>query len=257
MDKTLGELWVQMPHLSTAEIGLRMNMTKNAVCGRAGRISLDPRPSPLKPSPNTPAMKQRVRELFALGLSGQQIAKNTGLRRQNVCQIKRYMEPIERAGETTLPPLPSLEDRPRQQGVMFPPTEAEIERVAALAMDGMGRRAIAAAVGVPESTARKIMATLKLPLRQSAPEPIRAPNRNLPPVKTTLPPLPFTIVGETPSTPISNARSCQWPLWLDHERPKFRPDGNPLVCGGMVSQGSYCCAHHRVAYRQTQRQEAA
>lgn len=37
--------------LSTAEIGRRLGVTKNAVVGKAHRLFLDPRPSPLKRPP--------------------------------------------------------------------------------------------------------------------------------------------------------------------------------------------------------------
>ena len=45
----LGQLWRQ--GLSTAEIGRRLGLTKNAVVGKAHRLSLEPRPSPLKTPP--------------------------------------------------------------------------------------------------------------------------------------------------------------------------------------------------------------
>ncbi len=45
----LGRLWAE-GH-STAEIGRRLGLTKNAVVGKAHRLSLAPRPSPLKGPP--------------------------------------------------------------------------------------------------------------------------------------------------------------------------------------------------------------
>src|ERR1700747_1127861 len=42
----LRSLWDE--GLSTAEIGRRLGVTKNAVVGKAHRLALDPRPSPLK-----------------------------------------------------------------------------------------------------------------------------------------------------------------------------------------------------------------
>ncbi|HZS84588.1 MAG TPA: GcrA family cell cycle regulator [Stellaceae bacterium] len=42
----LGRLWKE-GH-STAEIGRRLGITKNAVVGKAHRLSLEPRPSPVK-----------------------------------------------------------------------------------------------------------------------------------------------------------------------------------------------------------------
>ena len=45
----LSSLWQQ--GLSTAEIGRRLGVSKNAVVGKAHRLALDPRPSPLKRPP--------------------------------------------------------------------------------------------------------------------------------------------------------------------------------------------------------------
>jgi GcrA cell cycle regulator len=45
----LSALWKE--GLSTAEIGRRLNISKNAVVGKAHRLMLDPRPSPLKRPP--------------------------------------------------------------------------------------------------------------------------------------------------------------------------------------------------------------
>jgi GcrA cell cycle regulator len=45
----LSALWKE--GLSTAEIGRRLNISKNAVVGKAHRLFLDPRPSPLKRPP--------------------------------------------------------------------------------------------------------------------------------------------------------------------------------------------------------------
>lgn len=45
----LSALWKE--GLSTAEIGRRLGVTKNAVVGKAHRLYLDPRPSPLKRPP--------------------------------------------------------------------------------------------------------------------------------------------------------------------------------------------------------------
>jgi GcrA cell cycle regulator len=45
----LSGLWEE--GLSTAEIGRRLGITKNAVVGKAHRLELNPRPSPLKSPP--------------------------------------------------------------------------------------------------------------------------------------------------------------------------------------------------------------
>lgn len=48
----LGALWTE--GLSTAEIGRRLGVSKNAVVGKAHRLSLTPRPSPVKIIPGRP-----------------------------------------------------------------------------------------------------------------------------------------------------------------------------------------------------------
>ncbi len=48
----LRSLWQE--GLSTAEIGRRMQITKNAVVGKAHRLTLSPRPSPIRKGPEKP-----------------------------------------------------------------------------------------------------------------------------------------------------------------------------------------------------------
>jgi GcrA cell cycle regulator len=45
----LRRLWAE--GLSTAEIGRRLGVTKNAIVGKAHRLALDPRPSPIRRTP--------------------------------------------------------------------------------------------------------------------------------------------------------------------------------------------------------------
>jgi GcrA cell cycle regulator len=59
----LRELWAQ--GLSTAEIGRRLNVSKNAIVGKAHRLDLDARPSPIrrdgaKPTQERPASYPRM-----------------------------------------------------------------------------------------------------------------------------------------------------------------------------------------------------
>ena len=56
----LGALWSE--GLSTAEIGRRLGLTKNAVVGKAHRLCLPPRPSPVK---FRPAPEPEPRPVFA------------------------------------------------------------------------------------------------------------------------------------------------------------------------------------------------
>jgi GcrA cell cycle regulator len=61
--ETLAQLWTD-GH-STAEIGRRLGVTKNAVVGKAHRLSLTPRPSPVKSTG-----KPRIRPAKVVEISG-------------------------------------------------------------------------------------------------------------------------------------------------------------------------------------------
>lgn len=54
---TLRRLWDE--GLSTAEIGRRMGISKNAVVGKAHRLNLSPRPSPIRRAPGTAVPARR------------------------------------------------------------------------------------------------------------------------------------------------------------------------------------------------------
>jgi|SRR5579864_4599991 len=64
----LTELWNQ--GLSTAEIGRRIGVTKNAVVGKAHRLLLTPRPSPLKRRPGAVPRVAKVAKPKVLNFSG-------------------------------------------------------------------------------------------------------------------------------------------------------------------------------------------
>ena len=62
--ETLRALWAE--GLSTAEIGRRMGVSKNAVVGKAHRLNLPPRPSPIRrdgPATPRPASPTTLRVL--------------------------------------------------------------------------------------------------------------------------------------------------------------------------------------------------
>lgn len=55
----LRALWTE--GLSTAEIGRRLGVSKNAVVGKAHRLDLDARPSPIRPCPDGPRPRPPAR----------------------------------------------------------------------------------------------------------------------------------------------------------------------------------------------------
>ena len=64
---SLGQLWTE--GLSTAEIGRRLGVSKNAVVGKAHRLSLTPRPSPVKIVPGQPRRRPQPRIVELVGPS--------------------------------------------------------------------------------------------------------------------------------------------------------------------------------------------
>ena len=54
--RVLRELWAQ--GFSTAEIGRRLSVSKNAIVGKAHRLELDARPSPIRRDGVKPIMEQ-------------------------------------------------------------------------------------------------------------------------------------------------------------------------------------------------------
>lgn len=94
-DARLRELWAS--GLSTALIGEAMKRTKNAVVGRAHRMDLPARGSPLsrpgRQSAFTPEVQARALALRAQGFSNLQIAKQLGLGEETVRHRLRVLCP--------------------------------------------------------------------------------------------------------------------------------------------------------------------
>lgn len=65
-DATLTHLWHERPQLSTYAIAARMGRSQDSVAGRAHRIGLPPRRSPINPDP-APRPSRAVR--VAVGVS--------------------------------------------------------------------------------------------------------------------------------------------------------------------------------------------
>jgi len=60
----LRRLWAE--GLSTAEIGRRLGVSKNAIVGKAHRLALSPRPSPIRRGASENAAPARIFRLHAL-----------------------------------------------------------------------------------------------------------------------------------------------------------------------------------------------
>jgi GcrA cell cycle regulator len=101
----LRELWDTVPQIGTAEIARRLNRSKNAIVGKAHRLDLAARPSPIRyggkadgatvkqprpmgrPLSTTPDERERVKLLHAAGRSDTAIAESLGIGRYTVTRI--------------------------------------------------------------------------------------------------------------------------------------------------------------------------
>lgn len=65
----LRALWLAVPVLATAEIGRQMGRTKNSVVGKAHRIGLPSRESPIRPRPPRPTAPSRATRKMAAAMA--------------------------------------------------------------------------------------------------------------------------------------------------------------------------------------------
>lgn len=110
-------LWNATPQISTAEIARRIgsDVTKNAVVGRAGRMGLPARPSPIlrEAMAWTEARKAELRRMRAAGWSIERIARS--LRTDNAA-VRRMLDAMGlplRLGHDTRPRAPKPAAAPK------------------------------------------------------------------------------------------------------------------------------------------------
>lgn len=113
-ENQLRKLWAK--GLTTPEIGRRLGVTKNAVIGRAHRLGLPKRPSPIVAAGTTSIERNKtIREMAAQGTVQRAIADTVGISRDTVMRVLKRArndgwQPPERTEPVrTLPALPSLE----------------------------------------------------------------------------------------------------------------------------------------------------
>jgi GcrA cell cycle regulator len=92
----------------TAEIGRRMDITKNAVIGKAHRLDLEPRESPIKRL--GPGFRAKVQELLRDGASQADVARELKMNASTISDIARApLQPIKLpVGARTPPTLPAI-----------------------------------------------------------------------------------------------------------------------------------------------------
>ncbi|WP_040507307.1 GcrA family cell cycle regulator [Gluconobacter morbifer] len=220
----LRELWSQ--GLSTAEIGRQLSITKNAVVGKAHRLGLPPRPSPIR--------NRKVKDGEA--------ATEAAPRRKSPSRAKTAP-----ASEHTTPDL--LADKPAAtSGVSAVAADAApaAPRKAAVAVKAAPAKASAPPVRPAPAPAVKVVAEKRA-------DPVVAPPlRDIPDTVSRSAPR-ATPAPRSPSTtaqrftagidrPARRGPSCCWPIG-DPGTPGFH------FCGATPLPGKpYCAEHAAIAY---------
>lgn len=221
---------------STAEIGRRLGISKNAVCGKIGRLKLGGGTSPIRPT--DPGDRAQVEEMLRAGRPPLEVSGLTGMSINIVRSIRRDMG---------LPPLPQT----KRLGRVPTDTTAVEDRIQQMRANGIGYGAIAREVRLTEDIVRRVLGRVKNPVPR--PTFVLAP---LPAIHLVLAPKPVIEAparAEAPRSP-SPVRECCWPIGEPRTK-AFR------FCGGAAVLGKpYCEGCARRAYtkvRDRDREQAA
>ncbi|MBO1359078.1 GcrA cell cycle regulator [Acetobacter sacchari] len=236
----LKELWEQ--GLSTAEIGRQIGITKNAVVGKAHRLGLPARPSPIR-RPGGKSASAKAAD----------VEKSSAPAERTVAAAEVVAEPS--VSVVTTAPAPAAVS---VENALAPPIAAEPIQEASPAAE------VAEAVLVVETTQVSIAAeTVMEAPRSAAAAPVKAaearPAASSPatanavsreqvatpspvPVKAAAPRAAFRNVVNPPAESRRRGPSCCWPLG-DPGTPGFR------FCGAAPLAGKpYCAEHASLAY---------
>jgi len=210
---------------STAEIGRKLGVTKNAIVGRAARIHLDGRPSPIRrdppkvdaeptPPPPLPARAETLPPLASL----------SGPPPLPPPQMEAVPAPVRRHHRIDETPIPT-EGHPQCDACGSAHLPASAPRVGSPA---------------PERCEPPPLRPV-MPLGRGLPAPVRRPVvvRMLPPPEPE----------KTVATVFRERKPgrCAMPMW-GNERTKFGADGDALVCGEPATHDSYCDQHWRATH---------
>ncbi|GBD57157.1 GcrA family cell cycle regulator [Gluconobacter wancherniae] len=206
----LRDLWSQ--GLSTAEIGRQLSITKNAVVGKAHRLGLPPRPSPIRNRP--------VKD----GVPGE-----APPRRKSTPRGGKAAAAAAAANEDLLQSVAAVVAAPAEAAAATTPASAE--KVAP---------AVAPAASKPAPAAVRPVAVPRAVVEPARKEPVVAPVAPAPRPAAARPvPSRFQ---EGVDRPVRRGPSCCWPIG-DPGTPGFH------FCGARPLSGKpYCAEHAAIAY---------
>ena len=222
-DDQLRALWAS--GLPTKAIGAAMGISKNSVIGRAHRLGLPPRESPLK----TPVRSRVIEAAQQAAAMARELPAPRDALEEAFAAIRRGVPYSAAAKIAQLHPA-TLYDKAKRAGVSPPRAERIIAPVEALeaVRRGVTYERAAAEAGMATTTLRR--AALREGATPSHDVRLIAPRES-----ETVSPLP-------PPRP-----GCCWPMWGDREAPTHRYCDKPrTVKAGKVK--SYCAEHHALAW---------
>jgi GcrA cell cycle regulator len=217
-DAELRALWAQEnPRLSCNDIAAVMRSTKNAIVGRAHRLHLPARPSPITADaqPWTDEQDARLRTLRDSGLTAREIGVQMGrgfdavrnrIAKLQLPVVAQAARPRPRQNSAEALRVAKARTAPRPPFLAPALTKGSSPIPAAHASGDPGP------AGFPGVTSNGGRVT-----GLSAPE--------------NSPPVPRAVPGAF------SERGCRFPMWSNTERPDHR------YCAAPVAQGAYC-AHH-------------
>ncbi len=212
--RLLRALWTQ--GLSTAEIGRRLGVSKNAIVGKAHRLELEARPSPIRRDPPK--------------------------------SLDDHAAPYPRVAGPTLPPLPSAGIQPITAAtpniqvvrtppsiVTRPPADAPAVRHAAVSQAAVSQTAVPRNVTPQGAVPSAAMPSAAMP--SAAMPRLAVPRQTLPRQE-----MPRQATPQVPMATRRSAPSCCWPIG-DPGTKAFR------FCDETSAAGKpYCEDHAKLAY---------
>ncbi len=235
----LKSLWTE--GLSTAEIGRRLNISKNAVVGKAHRLALVARPSPIRRDPNAPPRPRQsiIRRMHGATLPPLSSEATDLAKAAAAPQPKRELapNPVAEPGEArgacspaakVLDDATSAADAPMAAPGAVPETASYHLRRSESLLEGL-------------TPASKGLGQQSVPDESAAPE----PKSQEPAAGGRPPPSPLSMVARSSgvaSRPSQRNAACCWPIG-EPGTPSFH------FCGKTSAVGRpYCEAHAEIAY---------
>lgn len=237
----LKELWEQ--GLSTAEIGRQIGITKNAVVGKAHRLGLPARPSPIRRPGGKSASAKAVDVEKSSVPAERTVATAEVVAEPPVSVVTtapaQAAVPVENAPAPPVAEAPIREASPAAE-VAEAVAVVEATEVSAVVAETLAESSRSAAAAPVKTAEARPVASSPATANPVSREQVATPAPT--PVKAAAPRAAFRNVVSPPAESRKRGPSCCWPLG-DPGTPGFR------FCGAAPLAGKpYCAEHASLAY---------